>query len=156
MATLSPQTISRLKSQLLTSGLQQKDQPLFQVINLLIDSLSGLAVGVNTFTGGGGGGGGLANADYITHLNNQASLPNSRLLTPGSGVTIHKNGTSIIVGSAPIPWSDDREEPEIVIPLPGIQGPRGFTGLQGPPGLDAEPCQCRCDFLLAATTLTQG
>lgn len=137
MAVLNAQTVSRLKGQLLTSGLQQKDQPLFQVINLLIDSLGAIGIEAQAAIGGGGGGGGLLNADYLTHENNQASLPNSRLLLPGSGVTIHKNGQSVIVGAAPIPWHDEGEEPEIVIPLPGIQGPRGLIGPIGMPGMDA-------------------
>lgn len=40
--------LDRLKSQLLTSGLSREDQPLFQVINQLIDFLRNVQIGVTT------------------------------------------------------------------------------------------------------------
>lgn len=43
-------TIDRLKSQLLTSGLSLKDQPLFQIINQLIDSQRQVINSVNDTT----------------------------------------------------------------------------------------------------------
>lgn len=148
MAILNAQTVSRLKGQLLTSGLQQKDQPLFQVINQLIDSLGSIGQEVQTFTGGGGGGGGAsANADFVTHQDNQASLPNSRVIVPGSGVTIHKGPKELLIGASPIPGMEGWDEPEISIPLPGPQGVRGLTGPMGPPGLDAY-CECPMGALL--------
>ncbi len=49
------QQIDRLKSQLLTSGVQQQNQALFQVIDQLINSLRATAQDVNNITSGGGG-----------------------------------------------------------------------------------------------------
>lgn len=48
--------LKRLKATLLISGLQQKDQPLFQVINQLIDALQEFINTTNTALGPGGGG----------------------------------------------------------------------------------------------------
>lgn len=48
----------RLYSALLTSGLQVKDPPLYQVIYQLIGALNLITNGLNTVTSGGGGGGG--------------------------------------------------------------------------------------------------
>jgi hypothetical protein len=57
MAT--PTSLARLKSQLLTSGLQQKDNALFQIINSLIDGLisTGFTADEAASSGGGGGSG---------------------------------------------------------------------------------------------------
>lgn len=86
---LNVETLFRLKSQLLTSGIQEKNQPLYQVINLLIDGvISGLAQ-VNTSlsgSGSGSGSGGLLGASYLTILNETASLPNSRALLAGENI----------------------------------------------------------------------
>lgn len=54
---LSAETIDRLKAQLLTSGLSQQNQPLYQIINQLIDALRGGLVeiqGINTVISSGG------------------------------------------------------------------------------------------------------
>ena len=82
--------LDRLKAQLLTSGLSQKNQPLFQVINQLIDAVrQGFTETDNAISGGsgGGGGGGLANLHYLTHQNDFASLPFSRELLAGTGIS---------------------------------------------------------------------
>lgn len=46
--SLDNATIDRLKSQLLTSGLQEKNQALFQIINQLIDSQRSIITDINT------------------------------------------------------------------------------------------------------------
>lgn len=87
---INVETLFRLKSQLLTSGIQEKNQPLFQVINLLIDGvIQGLAQ-VNTSltgSGSGGGSGGALNASYLTMINETTTLPNSRALVAGENIT---------------------------------------------------------------------
>lgn len=52
---IRPDKIDRLKSTLLTSGLSQQNQSLFQVINSLIDALKELITESNASSGGGGG-----------------------------------------------------------------------------------------------------
>jgi hypothetical protein len=54
---LTAETIDRLKAQLLTSGLSQQNQPLFQVINLLIDAVRQSLSGVVALTSSGGAAG---------------------------------------------------------------------------------------------------
>lgn len=49
---------NRLYSALLNTGLQQKDNPLYQVLHDLIGLLAGVTPTTPTFTGGSGGGGG--------------------------------------------------------------------------------------------------
>ncbi len=77
--------LNKLQATLLTSGLQQKDQPLFQVISQLIKALLDSNVGVINVTGGSGGGS-LSNQPYLTHQNVLASLPQSRQLLSGDNV----------------------------------------------------------------------
>jgi len=82
--------LDKLKGILLRSDLQQTNQPLWQVINQLIDYLKASNIDLNqqiSGGGGGGGGGGLANQTYLTHTNASADLPNSRQLLAGTGIT---------------------------------------------------------------------
>lgn len=80
--------LNRLQAQLLTSGLQQKDPPLYQVISQLIanairlQALTDALINGNTtdITA-------LLNATYITSTDEAALLPNSRNLLAGTGVT---------------------------------------------------------------------
>jgi hypothetical protein len=54
----------RLKAILLNTGLQQKDQPLYQFLNSLIDKVVALSAAANSSSGGGGGG------STVTNINN--------------------------------------------------------------------------------------
>lgn len=79
--------LKRLKAQLLTSGLQQTNNALFQVINQLIDALTDSL---------GTGSGGIITVDltavknktYLTELNETAFLPSSRQILAGFGITL--------------------------------------------------------------------
>lgn len=77
--------ISRLRTQLVTSGLQKRDNPLFQVINQLIGLLQDVGnkaeTDLNNVTTT------LVDADYITWSDESTLLPNSRELLPGDNVT---------------------------------------------------------------------
>lgn len=78
--------IARLKQQLLTSGLQKRDNPLYQVIYQLIGYLESVGNEANTAitivdTS-------LKNATYITSTDQTAILPNSRVLTAGTDIAI--------------------------------------------------------------------
>lgn len=81
-----PIDLDRLKANLLTSGLHRKDQPLFQVINQLIEAFKNLITLVNA-GGGSGGAGGSALLQYLTSDDETGSLPNSRELLAGIGIS---------------------------------------------------------------------
>jgi len=135
---LTPQTISRLKAQLLTSGLSQKNQPLYQVINLLIDSLSDLASSTAAVSGGGGGGGGgITGATYLTTGVETGSLPNSRQLIAGAGIQFNDAPSGRRVISTALPFGTDEGEGEGNDGPPGPQGPAGPAGPVGPTGANA-------------------
>lgn len=76
--------ISRLRTQLVTSGLQKRDNPLFQVINQLIGLLQDVGnkaeTDLNNVTTT------LVDADYITWTDESILLPNSRELLPGDNI----------------------------------------------------------------------
>jgi hypothetical protein len=87
--------LKRIKSTLLTSGIQRTHPALYQVINQIIDFAQGSIdsisnhVGITTAGGGGGGGGGgITNATYLTSTNQLGTLPNSRQLAAGTNVTL--------------------------------------------------------------------
>jgi hypothetical protein len=125
---LNPQGFARLKSQLLNTGLSQKDHPLYQVINQLIDNLQDTANELAAATGSSSGGGGLAAASYYTK-DIEGALPNSRQLLPGQGIEFQHspNGRTVIHTALPL-MIDNNEESEIgLMGPPGIQGPRGAT-----------------------------
>lgn len=149
---LNAATIDRLKSQLLTSGLSQQNQALFQVINQLIDAVRGTAAIVEVATGGGGGVGVLSQSFLTTGLE-QGSLANSRQVRPGSGITFMDDGIHVLI-SALIPQGLDGQDGEQgLIGSIGPQGQQGIQGPIGPPGLDGE-CYCEPMFPVATTLIT--
>ncbi len=85
---ISKDAIARLKSQLLTSGLSDRNSALFQIINTLIDAMGDSLNAANIVASAGGSSGvGLQNATYITVNNEVPSLPNSRRLLAGTNIT---------------------------------------------------------------------
>jgi len=143
-----PDALDRLKSQLLTSGLQQENFALFQVINQLIDYLRGNIDAVNQAVSGGGGGGGggvgLLGATYLTK-NKEVGLPNSLQTIAGAGIQFNDaNGRRVI--STAIPFimdggEDGEEGPQGPPGRIGIDGISGINGIPGMPGLDGEDGQ---------------
>ena len=79
--------LNKLQSVLLTSGLQQSNQPLYQVISQLIQAIIDSNIGVVEITGGGGGGGPLSDKTFVTTTNELASLPNSSQLIAGDHIS---------------------------------------------------------------------
>ena len=127
---LTPQVFARLKSQLLNTGLSQKDQPLFQVINQLIDNLQATANEVSAVTSGSSGG--LGGATFYTK-DEEGGLPNSSQLLPGQGIEfLHApSGRTVIHTALPfLPGSGEDGEPGFIGP-PGVQGPQGVAGVAG-------------------------
>jgi hypothetical protein len=113
MANVVPQ-LDRLKSQLLTSGLQEKNQALFQVINQLIDTMR---QGMNT-------------------LNSSISA-----VSAASGGS--SSGSTTIITSGAIMPRDGEDGSDGLQGIPGPQGLRGPIGPVGPPGIDGN-CECWC------------
>lgn len=131
---MNPIAVDRLQSQLLTSGLSQRDQPLYQVISQLIGYVRQLIDetqgSLNTITGGGTSPG----QTFVTTENELSSLPNSRRLVPGVGVHFNNDGQRLVIGSSPIPGITGEDGEEGPMGVPGIQGPIGPTGATGPAG----------------------
>jgi hypothetical protein len=76
--------LDRLQSQLLTSGLQNKDQPLYQVISQLITFARKLQEALNARIDTTAGT--ISDATFLTVNNEIASFPSSRQLLAGTGV----------------------------------------------------------------------
>lgn len=79
--------LEKLISTLQQTGLQQTNQPLYQVIYNLIKAVIQALDFTQAEISGGGGGGGLANQPYLTHQNAIVALPQSRQLLAGDNVT---------------------------------------------------------------------
>lgn len=79
--------LNKLQSTLLTSGLSQTNQPLYEVINRLIQAVIDSNRGVVDITGGSSGGGPLSDKTFVTTTNELASLPNSSQLIAGDHVS---------------------------------------------------------------------
>jgi hypothetical protein len=78
---------ARLYQQLLNTGLQNKDNPLYQLLKSLIDSALGVSKQTATIISGGGGGPNISDKEFLTAADESASLPNSRELLPGTNIT---------------------------------------------------------------------
>lgn len=127
--------LDRLKSQLLTSGIQQENSALFQVINQLIDYLRQTIDATNQALSGSGGGG-LSGASYLTKNLEVATLPGSKQMIAGSGIQFNDAGNRRVI-SAAIPFVIDGEQGEEGVPgPPGRIGIDGLPGVAGPPGAD--------------------
>lgn len=130
-------SLVRLKSQLLTSGLQDKNQALFQVINSLIDGVIQGFGQVNTQVVPAPGPTGIANQTFITAGIDTATLPNSRQLVAGEGIQLNPAPNGRLLISAAIPLGGDGGEGDGGDGPPGPQGPAGVAGAPGPAGLNA-------------------
>lgn len=76
---------ARLYQHLLNTGLQSKDNPLYQLLRELITAISQLnSSSVQPVTGTGGPN--LSNKNFLTHTDESSSLPNSRDLLPGDAI----------------------------------------------------------------------
>ncbi len=76
-----------LKSVLQSTGLQQRDNGLFQVINQLIGLLSQLQSTNNADIASAAASGASPSLDYLTWTDESIGLVNSRQLMAGTGVT---------------------------------------------------------------------
>lgn len=83
--------LDRLKSQLVTSGVQKQNPGLYQVIVQLIGSVKQLQEGFIIDIAAAGGGGtippDISDREYITFSDESTALPNSRELLAGNNVS---------------------------------------------------------------------
>lgn len=128
--------LDRLQSQLLTSGLQERNQALYQVISQLIQFLRQTIDEIPTIaaSGGGSSGGGTTNVyQYIQQLcltndgeDGDAGPPGQR----GVDGVIGRDGAP---GPPGLP-GEDGNDTDYFPPIVGPQGAPGNTGAAGPVG----------------------
>ena len=114
--------LNRLRSTLLKTNLQQTNQPLFQVINTLIDSLFASINTAAAASSGSGGGGALSDQPYLTSSNALVALPFSRQLIAGTNISFDDSVFGERTVNVPDPpdreWSvlttGDVDNPELV------------------------------------------
>jgi hypothetical protein len=122
--------IDRLKSQLLTSGLSQKDSPLYQVINQLIDATKELIDEFNN----------IDNSSNVTNISGSSSVsgPPGMMGLPGMAGSIGPPGASGDTGpQGPItlgPMGMNGLDGLQGMSIPGNQGVQGIQGIDGPQG----------------------
>jgi hypothetical protein len=141
---MAADSLDRLKSQLLTSGLQQENFALYQVINQLIDYVRGNTITTqSTISGGGGGGGvGLLGATYLTK-NKEVGLPNSLQEIAGAGIQFNDaNGRRVVSVALPFNMDSGGEGGE-----DGPPGPPGSDGVIGPQGIPGTPGRDGIQFI---------
>lgn len=155
--------LDRLKSQLLTSGLQQDNSALFQVINQLIDYLRQTVDSTNQALSGSGGGGspaGLLDASYLTK-NKEGGLPNSLQTIAGAGIQFNDAHSRRVISTA-LPFSIDGEQVEdSFLGLPqGLQissggATPGSSAIMGSPsGIDVD--EPEYPYMIPGSTGPQG
>lgn len=80
-------SLDRLLTWLNQSGIQTNNNSLYQVIKTLIQAAQEFQNETNDAINPPSGGGGLVNQHYLTHQNDLATLPQSRQLLAGTGIT---------------------------------------------------------------------
>lgn len=108
--------LKRLKTVLLTSGLQLRDPPLYQLINQLLDDLQSFIGATNIAISGGGGGSG-STINNITNQILQLINTQSNLIQDRKSDTFYMMGSSgpVVVDTYAVPLTNgDPEAPEII------------------------------------------
>lgn len=77
--------LDRLQSNLMTSGLQQKNQPLYQVISQLIKAIKQLQAEIDASISSSAAI--VSNLDFLTSADDSVQLPNSRELLAGADIS---------------------------------------------------------------------
>jgi hypothetical protein len=130
--------LDRLKTQLMTAGIQQENMALFQVISQLIDYLR--SISTQTQAAIGNSSTGLEGRSYLT-TEKEPSLTNSKQELAGSGIQFNDSGGRRTI-SAAIPIgldvsAEDGMDGFSIQGIPGIQGMPGI-GMDGADGIDGE------------------
>jgi hypothetical protein len=108
--------VSRLKSLLMNTGLQQKDNKLFQILDRLISALQQNQAATNEAISSGGGGAAVS-GDLLTWSDETGSLPNSRELLAGTNITFDDtvaNERTVKGSSWDVLTDGDLTQPELI------------------------------------------
>jgi len=134
---ISPDKIDRLHAQLLSSGLQQKDNALWQVIDQLINAMRDSLVLATAASSGGGSGGGTTN----TKVTNIYPLVDFGINEPGEDGFGYpgRDGVAGLQGPAGNPGAPGYDGTDGVDGDAGVPGPQGFPGSIGPTGFPGQP-----------------
>ena len=107
---------SRILSHLLNTGLQNKDNPLYQVIRELIDLITSISSSIGL---SGSSGSGLTDQSFVTVNNDTATLPSSRQLVAGIGISLSTTTAGqigVFSSGSWVPLTDgDVNEPDIIV-----------------------------------------
>lgn len=137
----SIESIDRLKAQLLTSGIQEKNQPLYQVINQLIGFLRQTITETEAAIAGLGTGTSGSGTTTVNQFIQQISFGDG---DSDDGMTIPgPKGIDGIIGRDGMPGPPglalDGEDGDFFFTMPGPQGNPGITGSAGPIGPSVIP-----------------
>lgn len=129
---------TRLKSSLLSSGIQHQNPALFQVIDTLLTYLSETQKTLVAVTGGSPGG--TLAETFLTKKDETGTLPNSLKVEAGAGIQFNDVGNRRIISSVSSPIIGENNEAEYIEGpiIPGQKGDIGPIGLTGIPGIDGE------------------
>jgi hypothetical protein len=95
--------LSKLKSQLLTSGIQQQNQALFQVINQLIEFNKQIEAQLTAFINANSGDiSDIADQAYITSIDQLVELPNSRRIDAGDNIDLDLSVSGVATLDVPL------------------------------------------------------
>lgn len=152
MSTFPADQISRIKSNLQTTGLSNKNPPLFQVIDQLIDTHIGLVGDLNTHFSPGDSTG-IGNQSFITINDDSVVLPNSVRLIAGPGIRLNRDRTLLTVSVViPVSRGETGEKGERGLSgkdgVAGAAGVAGVIGKQGPRGFNGEDSNSTPSFRL--------
>lgn len=130
----------RLYATLLTSGLQQKDPALYQVIYQLIGALTSLTATVTTSASlapGSAGSNIISNIFQLLDGSNSGDSDGNNLIIPGERGSTGAAGTQGIQGYQGNvgPTGDDGADADLLL-IPGPVGLTGDQGIQGIQGID--------------------
>lgn len=128
--------LDRLRSQLLTSGVQERNNALYQVIDQLIaylrQNINATQAQITAITPSGGGGGSTFQSTFPPGM-----ISGYHGDTDGDIIILPNNQGNICCISPIIPGRDGEDGQDAII-VPGLPGLPGLDGLRGPAGMDGE------------------
>ena len=129
--------LNRLKAQLLTSGLQQKDPPLYQVINSLIQQVEGIIASIANIAISGGSSTTIIQSGVMGPPGMMGNDGEDGLIgPPGAKGEKGDIGATGVTGPTTIgPMGLNGEDGLMGFPIPGSKGDKGDMGATGAQGV---------------------